>query len=79
MVGEIAGPRNPAVPGPGSDETMCSEEIELSVPGGRSVATLVNATPIHAADGTVESVVITMQDLAPLEEIEWLRLSSWTW
>ena len=57
----------------GSAETMRAEVIELSVPDGRSVATLVNATPIHAADGAVESVVVTMQDLAPLEEIERLR------
>ena len=57
----------------GRGETMRAEETELSVPDGRSVATVVNATPIHAADGTVESVVVTMQDLAPLEEIERLR------
>ena len=46
------------------------EEIVLSVPDGRSVTTLVNATPIHSEDGEVESVVVTMQDLAPLEELE---------
>ena len=45
----------------------------LSVPDGRSVTTLVNATPIRSEDGTVESVVVTMQDLAPLEELERLR------
>ena len=56
-----------------SGETVRAEEIELSVPDGRSVTTLVNATPIQAADGTVESVVVTMQDLAPLEELERLR------
>ena len=54
-------------------ETVRAEEIELSVPDGRSVTTLVNSTPIQAADGTVESVVVTMQDLAPLEELERLR------
>ena len=54
-------------------ETVRAEEIELSVPDGRSVTTLVNATPIHSAHGTVESVVITVQDLAPLEELERLR------
>ena len=53
-----------------SAETMRAEEIELSVPDGRSVTTLVNATPIHSTDGIVESVVVTMQDLAPLQEIE---------
>ena len=46
------------------------EEIVLSVPDGRRVTTLVNATPIHAEDGEVESVVVTIQDLAPLEELE---------
>ena len=50
-----------------------AEEIVLSVPDGRSVATLVNATPIRGADGAVESVVVTLQDLAPLKEIERLR------
>ena len=50
-----------------------AEEIVLSVPDGRSVTTLVNATPIHAADGAVESVVVAMQDLAPLQELERLR------
>ena len=54
-------------------ETVRAEEIELSVPDGRRVTVLVNATPIHAADGAVESLVITMQDLAPLEELERLR------
>ena len=54
-------------------ETVRAEEIELSVPDGRSVTTLVNATPIHSAHGTVESVVVTLQDLAPLEELERLR------
>ena len=46
------------------------EEMVLSVPDGRSVTTLVNATPIHSEDGEVESMVVTMQDLAPLEELE---------
>ena len=55
------------------DETVRAEEIELSVPDGRSVTTLVNATPIHSAHGTVESVVVTVQDLAPLEDLERLR------
>ena len=49
---------------------MRAEEIELSVPDGRSVRTLVNVTPIHSGDGEVVTVVVTMQDLEPLEEIE---------
>ncbi|MCY3812381.1 MAG: response regulator [Gammaproteobacteria bacterium] len=47
-----------------------AEEIELSVPDGRSVTTLLNATPIHSPEGPVESVVVTLQDLAPLRELE---------
>ncbi|MDE2904754.1 MAG: response regulator, partial [Acidobacteriota bacterium] len=39
----------------------------------RSVRTLVNATPIRGEDGAVVSAVVTMQDLAPLEELERLR------
>ena len=53
--------------------TVRAEEIVLEVPDGRSVTTLVNATPIPAEDRTVESVVVTLQDLAPLEEMERLR------
>ena len=57
----------------GSAETVRAEEIELSVPDGRSVTVLVNATPIHAEDGAVASVVVAMQDLAPLKELERMR------
>ena len=53
--------------------TMRAEEVELSVPDGRSVHTLINVTPIPSADSEVESVVITIQDLAPFEELEQLR------
>ena len=54
-------------------ETVRAEEMTLSVPDGRSVTTLVNSTPIQAEDGTVLSVVVTLQDLAPLEELERMR------
>ena len=52
-----------------SAETVRAEEITLSVPDGRRVTTLV-ATPTRSADGAVESMVVTLQDLAPLEELE---------
>ena len=54
-------------------ETVRAEEIVLKAPDGRSVTALVNATPIPAQEGEVESVVITIQDLTPLEELERLR------
>ena len=50
--------------------TMRAEEVELSVPDGRSVRTLLNVTPIRSESGEVVSVVVTMQDLAPFEELE---------
>ena len=53
--------------------TVRAEEIELSVPDGRRVRTLINVTPIRAEDGGVESVVVTLQDLAELEDLERLR------
>jgi len=55
-------------------ETLRAEEIELSVPDGRSVRMLINVTPIRLGDGEIESVVVTLQDLAPLEELERLRV-----
>ena len=54
-------------------ETVLAEEIVVGVPDGRSVSVLVNVTPIHADDGRIESVVVTAQDLSPLEETERLR------
>ena len=57
----------------GNVETLRAEELELSVPDGRRVTVLVNATPNRADDGSVASVVITMQDLAQLQELERMR------
>ena len=52
-------------------QTVRAEEIVLSTPDGRSITTLINATPIHASDsGPIESMVVTLQDLAPLQELE---------
>ena len=54
----------------GAGEAVRAEEIVITVPDGRSVATLVNASPIRAGDGEVESFVVTLQDLTPLEKLE---------
>ena len=50
-------------------ETVRAEEIVIWVPDGRSVTTIINATPILSGQGMVETVVVTMQDMAPMEEI----------
>ncbi len=57
----------------GSSETVRAEEIVMGVPDGRSVTVLLNATPIRSGEGAVESVVVTMQDMAAVEEQERLR------
>ena len=55
-------------------ETVRAEEIVMQVPDGRSVTTLVNASPIYSQDGSeLESMVVTLQDMTPLEEMERLR------
>ncbi len=51
-------------------ETVRAEEIVIGVPDGRSVTTLINATPMLSDEGAIETVVVTLQDLTPLEEIE---------
>ena len=54
-------------------ETVRAEEIVMQGPGGESVTTLVNATPIPSEEGEIDSYVVTLQDLTPLEEQERLR------
>ena len=54
-------------------ETVRAEEIVLQVPDGRSITTLLNATPIRSEEGEVESFVIIFQDMTPLEELERMR------
>ena len=54
-------------------ETVRAEEIVLSVPDGRSVSALLNATPIRGDGGDVESFLVTLQDMTPLEEPERMR------
>ena len=56
-----------------SAETVRAEEVALSAADGRSVKALVNSTPVNAEGGAVESVMVTMQDLAPLEALDRMR------
>ncbi len=57
----------------GLGETVRAEEIVLRAADGRSVTVLLNATPIVSEQGVVESVVVTMRDMAAVEELERLR------
>jgi nitrogen fixation/metabolism regulation signal transduction histidine kinase len=58
----------------GAAEKVRAEEVVISVPDGRSVTLLVNATPIISGEGAVRSMVVTLQDLADLEEPERMRV-----
>ena len=56
-----------------SGETMRAEELVIERPDGEFVSTLVNATPIRSEDGAIVSIVASVQDITPLEELERLR------
>ncbi len=54
-------------------ETLRAEEIVMRVPDGRSVTVLLNATPILSEEGVVESMIVTLQDMAAVQEMERMR------
>ena len=56
-----------------SGETVRAEEIIIQLPDGQSVTTVINATPIFSREGAVVSVVATVQDMTPLEDLQRLR------
>ena len=58
----------------GTGETVRAEEVVLAVPDGRSVRTLINATPIRADGGEVGSVTGAPQDLPRIIRTERPRL-----
>ena len=53
-----------------SGETVLAEEVVIHLPDGRAIHTLVNARPIYGQGGDAVSVVTTMQDITPLEELK---------
>ena len=57
----------------GSAEIMRAEEVELSMPDGRTIRVLISATPARTASGEPVSMVVAIQDLAPIEKLERLR------
>ena len=54
-------------------ETVRAEEVAITVPDGRSVTVLLNATPILSESGEIETFVITLQDMTQVQEMERLR------
>ena len=56
-----------------SGETVRAEEILIELPDGQTVTTVVNATPVRSEAGEIVSVIATIQDMTPLEDLERLR------
>lgn len=55
-------------------ERVLAEETLLQVPDGRSTAALVNVSPIRSEeDAQIETCVVTLQDMNPLQGLERLR------
>ena len=54
-------------------EMVRAEEIVLEAPDGRSVRILMNASPIHSEEGELDALVVTTQDMTPIEELERMR------
>ena len=50
-----------------------AEKIVLRVSDGSQVTVLLNATPIFSNGSAVNSMIVTMQDMADLEELERMR------
>ena len=53
-----------------SGETVLADEVVIHLPNGRAISTLVNARPLYREDGVAASVVATIQDITPLEEVK---------
>ena len=51
-------------------ESVLADEIVINLPDGRKITTLVNARPVYGEDGNPVSVVATIQDISPLEEMK---------
>ena len=54
-------------------KALRTEELVLSLPDGRSLSVLVNASTMSVPHDEVKSVVVTIQDLTWMEELEKLR------
>ena len=50
-------------------ETIRAEEIVIDLPDGQAVTIVVSVAPIFSEEGEVESVVATVQDMTPLEDM----------
>jgi PAS domain S-box-containing protein len=54
-------------------EQISAEEVQIEFAGGRTVPTLVNATPIYSSEGKITGAISVIQDISPIEQAEKLR------
>ena len=54
-------------------EKLRAEEIVVDMPDGRSLRTVVDGAPVFSDEGELMSVLVTVQDMTPMEELEKLR------
>ena len=57
-----------------SGKTVLADEIVIHPPEGRQIRALVNARPIRGDDGNIVSVIATLHDITPLEEMKRQRM-----
>ena len=70
---EVSYEELPVVRAANKGETVQAEELVIERRDGTKVTTLINASPIRSEDGELVSVVATLQDMTPLEDLERLR------
>ncbi|WP_419932894.1 ATP-binding protein [Candidatus Poriferisodalis sp.] len=56
-----------------ADEMVQAEELVIVRPDGSEVATLINASSLRSEDGRLMTIIATIQDISPLEDLERLR------
>jgi PAS domain S-box-containing protein len=56
-----------------SGEKVTAEEVVLEFPDGRTIPTLITATPIYSTRGTITGAIAIIQDITPLHDVEKMR------
>ena len=59
----------PSIRALNTGETVRAEEIVIHFPEGPPVTVLANSAPVFSEDGEITSVVSTLQDMTPLEDL----------
>ena len=55
-------------------ESVLADEVVIHLPDGREITTLINARPVYGEDGSPKSIIATIQDITPLEDMKRQRV-----